>query len=224
MKLITTNRYAAVTATMALVVALGGTSYAVTQIDKNSVGSKQIKNGSIKNKDIKNKTIKGKKIAKAAITTGKVKDDSLTGKDIDESTLGSVPAADAVDGNAISKVRYESAPAVGTTTTLFEGGGMRVTAECGALGVITLEAQSTADDGSLYATAIDGSADVFEGAVVEGGFDSGDTFDLLLGESGNLLSISFVYEGAGGVVATGQLATDTWGVQSCHVNGQIISG
>lgn len=47
------NRYANVTATLALVVALGGTSYAATQLPKDSVRSKQIKQNSVKSVDVK---------------------------------------------------------------------------------------------------------------------------------------------------------------------------
>jgi hypothetical protein len=67
------GRTANVMATLALIVALGGTSYAATSLKKNSVGSKQIKNSSITSSDVKN--------------------NSLTGSDIKESKLGTVPSA-----------------------------------------------------------------------------------------------------------------------------------
>ena len=51
-----------VVAVLALFVALGGTSYAATQI-----GSKQIRNNSVRSIDIKNRTIKSKDIAKGVI-------------------------------------------------------------------------------------------------------------------------------------------------------------
>ena len=47
------SRYANITATLALVISLGGVGYAATQLPKNSVGSKQVKNGSLKAKDLK---------------------------------------------------------------------------------------------------------------------------------------------------------------------------
>ncbi|GAB3022187.1 hypothetical protein GCM10011376_27370 [Nocardioides flavus (ex Wang et al. 2016)] len=50
--------YANVASTLALIVALGGTSYAAVAIPKNSVGSKQIVNSSVKSKDVKNGTLK----------------------------------------------------------------------------------------------------------------------------------------------------------------------
>ena len=65
--------YANVMATIAVFIALGGTTYAISKLPKNSVGTKQIK------KD----AVKGSKVAK----------DSLTGTDIEESTLDTVPSA-----------------------------------------------------------------------------------------------------------------------------------
>ena len=73
------GRYANVTATMALVVALGGTSYAAVALPKNSVGSGQIKKGAVKGPDIKGN----------AVTTGKVKNGSLLAADF---KTGQLPA------------------------------------------------------------------------------------------------------------------------------------
>lgn len=72
---------------IALVVALAGTSYAATQLPKNSVGAKQIKANAVTTAKIKNGTIDG----------SKVKDQSLTGNDIDLGTLGTVPTAHTAD-------------------------------------------------------------------------------------------------------------------------------
>src|SRR5262245_8223955 len=65
--------YANVVATLALVLALGGVSYAATKLPKNSVGTKQIKKG--------------------AVTGAKVKKHTLTGKNINLNKLGTVPSA-----------------------------------------------------------------------------------------------------------------------------------
>jgi hypothetical protein len=73
------GRYANVTATMALVVALGGTSYAAVALPKNSVSSKQIKKGAVKNVDL----------AKNAVTASKVKNGSLLAADF---KAGQIPA------------------------------------------------------------------------------------------------------------------------------------
>ncbi|MBV9311991.1 MAG: hypothetical protein JOZ73_14260 [Solirubrobacterales bacterium] len=58
---------------IALLVALGGTSYAAFKLPKNSVGTKQLK--------------------KNAVTTAKIKNKAVTGGKIKLSTLGTVPSA-----------------------------------------------------------------------------------------------------------------------------------
>ncbi|MEO5851526.1 MAG: hypothetical protein ABIQ15_03350 [Nocardioides sp.] len=79
---------------VALVVAMGGTSYAAIQI-----GSQDIKNNSIQSNDIKDKAIKGRDLAKNSMNRGKIKknavntvkvaDGSLLGKDF---KAGQLPA------------------------------------------------------------------------------------------------------------------------------------
>src|SRR5437762_8838889 len=63
-------------ALLALFIALGGTTYAATSLPRNSVGTKQLQ--------------------KSAVTGVKVKNNSLTGADVVETSLGEVPYA----GNA----------------------------------------------------------------------------------------------------------------------------
>jgi hypothetical protein len=66
--------YANVTATLALIIAVGGASaFAATQLAKNSVGAKQLK--------------------KNAVTNAKIKNGAVTGAKIKLSTLGTVPSA-----------------------------------------------------------------------------------------------------------------------------------
>ena len=65
--------YANVMSTLCIFLLLGGGAYAAGHLGKNTVGVKQLKKG--------------------AVTGGKVKDNSLTGTDINESTLGTVPRA-----------------------------------------------------------------------------------------------------------------------------------
>ena len=82
--------YANVVATLALFIALGGASYAATQLSKNSVGTKQLKNNAV--------TVK--KLKKNSVNSAKVKKNSLTGADIDLKKLGTVPSADIANGLA----------------------------------------------------------------------------------------------------------------------------
>ena len=80
--------YANVASTTALVLVIGGGGAAVAAgVARNSVGSPQIRNGQVKTVDIHPN----------AVTSAKVGADALTGADIKESTLGSVPKAATAD-------------------------------------------------------------------------------------------------------------------------------
>lgn len=59
--------YGSVTATLALVVALGGTSYAAVQLPKNSVGSNQIKTNAVKSAEVKNGSLTLADLAKSEL-------------------------------------------------------------------------------------------------------------------------------------------------------------
>src|SRR3954467_15019116 len=76
--------FANVTSSIALFVALGGTSFAVVS---GSIGSSQIANNSVRSADIHNRTI----------TSRDVKRNGLGGTNIKESRLGRVPHARRAD-------------------------------------------------------------------------------------------------------------------------------
>jgi hypothetical protein len=71
--------FANVMSVTAVMIALGGTSYAAIKLPANSVGSTQIKNKQVKNADL----------ADSGVTSGKVKNGSLLSKDF---ALGQIPA------------------------------------------------------------------------------------------------------------------------------------
>jgi len=87
----------------ALVIALGGTSYAALKLPSNSVGASQIKRNAVSTAEIKSNAVNGTK----------VRDDSLTGADINESTLqlpaASVPNKVAAAGRADSAAVADNA-------------------------------------------------------------------------------------------------------------------
>jgi hypothetical protein len=77
------SRYAAVASTAALVIAMGGTGYAVSALPHNSVGTKQLKNNAVTSAKIKNN----------AVTSAKVKNHSLTAADLKAGVIPSVPSS-----------------------------------------------------------------------------------------------------------------------------------
>ena len=88
----TNGRYANVTATLALIVALGGTSYAAISLPANSVGSKQLKKRSVTNS----------KLRPNAVTSATVRNGSLRAKDF---KAGQLPAGPAGPAGATNIVR-----------------------------------------------------------------------------------------------------------------------
>jgi hypothetical protein len=137
-------RYANVTSTLALFVALSGGAYAAASLPARSVGPTQLKKNAVVRAKIKNKAVDGSKIATNAVNGSKVAADSLSGSDIDESTLAKVPAATLADGAghansaaAVDKITYKTAtgtatPDGGSATAACDpgqhvvGGGLRV--------------------------------------------------------------------------------------------------
>jgi hypothetical protein len=99
---------AIVVAFMALVIALGGTSYAALKLPAKSVGAKQLKRSSVTSIAI----------AAGAVDGSKVKDDSLTGADINESSVAKVPSAGNADNaaNAANAAHANSAAALDKVT------------------------------------------------------------------------------------------------------------
>ncbi|HEY6397487.1 MAG TPA: hypothetical protein VIX82_08550, partial [Solirubrobacteraceae bacterium] len=89
---------------LALMVALGGTSYAAFGVPKNSVGTKQLKNN--------------------AVTTSKIANGAVTGAKVNLSTLGTVPSATTA-GTADNALALGGAPSSaflrGTITVVATG-------------------------------------------------------------------------------------------------------
>jgi len=89
--------YANVMATIAVFIALGGTSFAISKLPKNSVGKKQlkanavttakIKKSAVTKGKIKNGAVDGVKIKDGAVTGAKVADGSLTQTDLNVATM-----------------------------------------------------------------------------------------------------------------------------------------
>jgi hypothetical protein len=117
--------YANVTASVALFVALGGTSYAAIKLPAKSVGTIQLKSravtkakiapGAVDGSKVRNGSLTGADIAAGAVDGSKVRDGSLSGADI----AGKVPAAVTADMLANVQrivVPAASEPASGSST------------------------------------------------------------------------------------------------------------
>jgi hypothetical protein len=100
--------YSEVASTLALFIALGGTSYAVTSLPADSVGSAQLKSGSVT----------ASKLHAHAVGAAAVAKNSLTGAQIDESSLGLVPHAALADTATSAKTAKSADTATSASTAV----------------------------------------------------------------------------------------------------------
>jgi hypothetical protein len=64
---------------VALIVALGGTSYAAFRLPMNSVGTKQLRNGAVTTKKLRTGAVTAAKLANGGVTTAKLANGAVTG-------------------------------------------------------------------------------------------------------------------------------------------------
>ena len=101
--------YANVMATVAVFVALGGTSYAVAT---GSIDGREIKNNTVRSSEILNNNVTTRDLRNNSARGADVRNDSLTGDDVVESSLGTVPSANSAD-TATSATTAVNASALG---------------------------------------------------------------------------------------------------------------
>jgi hypothetical protein len=99
-------------AVAALVFAAGGTSYAVSQLPPNSVGSSQVKKGAVTTPKMAFRSVTRAKLADASVTGravaaeslngGHILRNSLTGAQLEEDSLATVPSARSAGVEALS--------------------------------------------------------------------------------------------------------------------------
>jgi hypothetical protein len=211
-----------IVALIALSVALGGSTYAVTvsKLPKRSVGAAQIRSKAVRTRHIKSRNVSRTKIARNAIDSSLVARNSIHGSDVLESSLGTVPSAtkaatadDAakVGGRTVQKFSF-IAPAGTAATKVLELSGLTLSATCAAGPALTVTATTSVGGALIHAGGTYTAAppawyledDSFE--VV------GDSFDLLPPgpPTGTDLSGTFTYVRQDGEVVTGTfLAEET---------------
>ena len=149
-----TSKLAVLIALLALVAAASGTALALP-------GKNSVKKGDI---------------AKNAVTSKQIKNDSVTGTDVKESTLGQVPSA-SVAGNGAIRIHYTGT--VGAPTqTIFSAGGLVIKATCVSATDLQMTMESTVDNAAVFADSHDhdgsGNADgdTSDDYPQQGDFDS----------------------------------------------------
>jgi hypothetical protein len=157
-----------VVALIALVVALGGTSYAALR-----VGSKQIRNNSVRTADLRNNDVRGKDVRTGSLTGGDLKNGSVTGADL---APGSVPlAASPVPKGAVFFFDTAACPAGYAELTAARGRYIVGLPSGGTLRGTAGTALSNQEDRPVGQHAHSGSAPHSHGNSTEWGFN--DTAD-----------------------------------------------
>ena len=142
--------YSNVMATIAVFVALGGTSYAVAT---GSIDSREIKNNTVRSKDIRNNSVTSRDLRNNSASGSDVRNDSLTGDDILESSFGTVPSANRADTAA----RAETATSASTASNASALEGLGPDAFLRSNRVTLRDpvpVDDPADDGSLTRTTL----------------------------------------------------------------------
>lgn len=141
--------YANVVATLALVFALGGgVVYAAGKIGAHGIAKNAIRSYHIRNKQVKRPDIAG-----GSINSGKVSNDSLSGKDIKEASLGLVPSAqDARTVNGITERVIRSAqPSTAGLSQVVAQGGLTVLTSCGTTNAtMQVHGGAPGDNGTVF--------------------------------------------------------------------------
>src|SRR5829696_5507657 len=86
--------FANVMSVMAVFIALGGSSYAISKLPKNSVGKKQLKANAVTTAKIKKSAVSKAKIKEGAVDRGKIEDGAVTGPKIKDGVVTGAKVAD----------------------------------------------------------------------------------------------------------------------------------
>lgn len=97
--------YANVASTLALVVALGGTGYAASQVPAHSVGTKQLKTGAVTAPKLAQHAVTRAKLVLHSVGHGQLSDNSVTGRDV---VRNSVSLADIVGVDVVGSLSVSS--------------------------------------------------------------------------------------------------------------------
>jgi hypothetical protein len=195
-----------IVALIALSVALGGTTYAIS-VPKRSVGPAQIRGKAVRTRHIKSRNISRTKIARNAINSSLVARNSIHGSDILESSLGTVPSAtkaasadDAATVGGRSVERFSFIAPDGTLATkVLELNGLTLNASCGAGPALSVTASTTVGGALIHAGGTTSGPTAWYEA--DNDFAITDSFDLLPA-AGTDVSGTFTYARQDGEAVT----------------------
>jgi len=160
--------YANVAATVAIFLALGGVSWAVTTLPKNSVGSKQIKKNAVKSKKVKDGSLLSKDFKAGQIPAGKQGPPGAKG---DTGAKGATGPSDAYASSATSASIHLAGPFTASVVEQLSlpAGSYVVT------GTATIDNADNANTGTASCALITDPQSSF--AFGRTGLDKNSTFD-----------------------------------------------
>jgi hypothetical protein len=210
---------AMVVAFIALSVALAGTATALPgrnkvkkgDIARNAVTSRNIARSAVRSEHLKSRSVTRSKIARRAVDSSLVGSDALTGANIQESSLGTVPNATNADnaakvnGLAVQKFFFQK-PAITASAPVLSVNGLTLNAGCNSGPNLSVSATTTVSGTIIHSggTWNGGVAAEQDFYVENNDFNVGNTFDPLDNATTGSTSLegSLVYIRQDGVVVT----------------------
>jgi hypothetical protein len=224
-----------IVAFVALCVALAGTATALPgrnkvrsdDIARGAVHSSDIGRAAVRSRHIKSRNVTRSKIAAKAINSSLVGTDALTGANILESSLGTVPkaaSAEALNGVTVKKFAFRTAAVTGPALTkLVELNGLTLSTACERNPAIQLTVSaSTGINGAIIHSGgeVAGTPDaVFYNE--DDTFNVGDSFDVLdtAITGANSLTGTVTYARPDGGVVTATFLAEETGTDECVFAG-----
>ena len=171
---------AMVVAFIALGVALAGTASALPgknrvkkdDIARAAVRAQHIYSNAVRTKHIRARNVTRSKISRRAINSDLVGQDALTGENIVESSLGTVPNASKVNNRSVQKIAFVAGAGTAATTVL-NLNGLTLNAACNAGPALSVAAGTTVSGAVLRAFGVHGAATAYQ--VVDDAFNVGDS-------------------------------------------------
>jgi hypothetical protein len=152
---------AMVIACIALMVALGGTSYAAIKLPRNSVGAKQLKKNAVTGPKVKANTIKGADVLESSLAEVPSAATAATATTATTATnaTNAANAANATNAAAVTGNKVRSFSQLGTgpipNAQILDLNGLQLYASCSAIGEVTLTAKTTLNDSEISAVSFD---------------------------------------------------------------------
>ena len=175
---------AMVVAFLALCVALAGTATALPgrarvkkdDIARAAVRAQHIYANAVRTKHIRARNVTRSKIARRAINSDLVGVDALTGQNIVESSLSTVPNASKVNNRSAEKIAF--VVNAGTTATqVLSLNGLTLSAACNAGPALNVTAGTSVAGAVIHAGGTHGGAGNYY--IADDAFTIGDSFDVL---------------------------------------------